>query len=110
RLFERFGLGQRAGNVAGLFVDAARDRAERHLWTALHLEWAASTVGCTGEITKCLAINHRAGGRQKLACRADIDVALLVECEVLPAEGAIVALRLVDDWDVRLDVFVCDEP
>ena len=66
RLFERLGPGQRAGNVARLFVDAARDRAERHLWTALHLERAASTVRCTGEITKRLAIDHRAGRRQNL--------------------------------------------
>ena len=109
RLFERFGLGQRAGNVARLFVDAARDRAERRLWAALYLERAALTVGCTGEITKRLAIDHRAGRRQKLACRADIDVALFVEGEVFPTEGAIFALRLVDDWDVRLDVFVVDE-
>ncbi len=82
RLFECFGLGQGAGNVARLFVDAARGRAERRLWAALHLERAASTVGCTGEITKRLAIDHRAGRRQKLACRADIDVALFVEGEV----------------------------
>ncbi len=109
RLFECFGLGQGAGNVARLFVDAARGRAERRFWAALHLERAASTVGCTGEITKRLAIDHRAGRRQKLACRADIDVALFVEGEVFPTEGAIFALRLVDDWDVRLDVFVVDE-
>ena len=44
RLFERFGLGQRAGNVAGLFIDATRDYAERRLWATLGLEQAAATV------------------------------------------------------------------
>ena len=109
-LFERFGLGQSAGNVARLFVDAARDRAERRLWTALYLKRAVTTVGCAGEITKRLAIDHRAGRRQKLACRADIDVALFVEGEVFPTEGAIFALGFIDDRDMRLDVFVVDEP
>jgi hypothetical protein len=41
RLFERFGFGQRAGNIARLFVDAARDSAERRVWTASRLEGAA---------------------------------------------------------------------
>jgi hypothetical protein len=75
----------------------------------LYLERAAPTVGCTGEITKRLAIDHGTGRHQKLACRADIDVALFVEGEVFPTESAIFALRLVDDRDVRLDVFVVDE-
>jgi hypothetical protein len=76
----------------------------------LYLERAALTVGCTGEITKRLAIDHRAGRRQKLACWADIDVALFVEDEVFPTEGAILALRFIDDRDMRRDILVVDEP
>jgi hypothetical protein len=110
RLFERIGLGECAGNVSRLFVDASRDRAEGRLWTALHLERAASTVGCTGEITERLAVDHRAGRRQKLACRTDIDVALFVEPEVFPTKGPVLALRLVDDRNLRGDVLVLDEP
>jgi hypothetical protein len=110
-LFECFGLGQRAGNITRLFVDAAGDSAERRLWTASHLERANPTVGCAGEIPKRLPIiNHRAGRRQKLARRADIHVALFVESEVFPAEGPVLAFRLVDDRDVWRDVLVLDEP
>ena len=72
-LFERFGLGQRAGNVTRLFVDAARDPAERRLWTALRLERTTPTVGCACEITKRLPIiDHRASRREGLVRRADI--------------------------------------
>lgn len=72
---------------------------------------AAPTVGCGGEITKCLAIvDHRASRREDCVRRADIHVALFVEPEVFPAEGSVLALRLVDDRDVRRDLIVIDEP
>src|SRR5262245_5244845 len=40
---------------------------------------------------------------QKLARRTDVDVARLVEGEVLTREGTVLALRLVDHQDVRSD-------
>src|SRR5664280_532057 len=109
--FERFGLGQCAGNVARLFIDTAWNPAERCLWTASHLERAAPTIGCSRAIMKCLAIvDHRASRREGLVRRADIYVALFVEPEVFPAEGSILALRLIDDRDVRRDIHVVDQP
>ena len=111
RLFERFSLSQGAGNVARFFINAARNPAERCLWTASHLERAVPTVGCAGEITKRLAIvDHRACRGQKLVCWADIDVALFIKPEVFPAEGSVLALRSVDDRDVRRYILVFDEP
>jgi len=111
RLFERFSLGQSAGDIACLFIDAARDPAERGLWTASHLERAVPTVGCGRKIAKRLAIiDHCACRGQKLVCWTDIDVALFVEPEVFPAEGSILALRFVDDRDVRRYFLVFDEP
>lgn len=99
RLFERISLGQRAGNVARLFIDAAWNPAGRCLWTASHLERAVPTVGCAGEITKRLAIvDYRACRGQKLVRWADINVALFIESEVFSAEGSILTLRFVDNW------------
>src|SRR5262249_7143914 len=42
--------------------------------------------------------------------RTNVDVALLVECEVLPTEGPILALRLVDHRDVRGYLRFVDQP
>jgi hypothetical protein len=44
-----------------------------------------------------------AGGLQDLAFRAEIDVALPVEAEILAREGAVLALALVPHRDVRRD-------
>ena len=55
-------------------------------------------------------VDHLARRLEGLAGRASVDIALLVECEVLPAEGPILALLLIDHRDVRLDVLVVDEP
>src|SRR3990172_5964280 len=87
RLLERLGLGQCPGNVAGLLVDATRNPAGKRLWTALRLEQAATTVVRACEIKKCLPIVDQFASRRKgLARRARIDVAFLVEREVLPAK------------------------
>src|ERR1700682_6046663 len=93
RLLECLGLGQRSGNVTRLFVDAALDSAERSLWTALRLEQAATTVLRACAIKKCLPIVDQLARRRKGLSRwASVDVALLVEREVLPAKGPIVSL------------------
>src|ERR1019366_7875785 len=75
------------------------------------LEYAAPTVRRAGAIMQRPAIvHHRTSRCEGLVRRADINVALLVEGEFLPAEGPIFALRFVDDWDVRRDIFVVDVP
>ncbi len=58
-----------------------------------------------------LAIVDQFARRRKGLTRwAGVDIALLIEREVLPAEGPILALRLVDHRDVRRDILVLDEP
>jgi hypothetical protein len=75
------------------------------------LERAVPTVGCGREITKRLAIvDHRASRCRGFVRRADIHVALFVEPKVFPAEGSVLALRFVDNRDVRRDILVFDEP
>jgi len=84
-----------------------RDYAEGCLWTALHLERATPKVGRAGDIAKRLSlVDHRPGRRASLVGRADIDVALFIKPEVFPAEGPVLALRLVDDRNVRRDALV----
>src|SRR5664280_3891017 len=88
--FERFGLGQCAGNVARLFIDTAWNPAERCLWTASHLERAAPTIGCSRAIMKCLAIvDHRASRREGLVRRADIYVCLLYTSDAADEEDSV---------------------
>jgi len=41
------------------------------------------------------------GRLQKLAHRADVDIAFLVKREVSPGKGPVLTYRLVDNWDVR---------
>src|SRR5262245_50698437 len=47
---------------------------------------------------------------KELALRAHIDIAILVEREVLPAQRAVLSLGLVDDGNVRSDLLVVDDP
>lgn len=46
---------------------------------------------------------NRAGGPERLAFGADIDVAVFIEGEVAAREGAVVTPALVPDGDVGLD-------
>src|SRR5215204_4840040 len=111
RSFECFGLGQRPRNVTSLLVDAARHPTERRLWTALRFQRAASAVAHAGHIQKCLPIvDQPARRREGLAGRTGVQVALLVELEVFPTEGPVLALRLVDHRDVWSDLLVLDQP
>src|SRR6516164_6960220 len=50
------------------------------------------------------------GGGQHFAGRADIDVPFSVVPKVIPRKGPILALRFVDDRNVRRDVLLIDYP
>src|SRR5258706_1124060 len=111
RLLERLRLGQRPGNVASFLVDTARDFADGRLWTALCLKQATTTVARFCPIEKCLPIiDQLARRREDLVRRADVHVTVLVEREVLPTEGPILAFRLVDHRDVLSDDLVFYKP
>src|ERR1700719_967089 len=74
-------------------------------------EWAAAAIACPGPVIQCLLIGGNLASRgENLAGRTNVDVALLVECEVLPTEGPILALRLVDHRDVRGYLRFVDQP
>src|SRR4030095_5061272 len=110
RLFERLGLAECPSDIAGLLVDTARDLARRLLRTAPHLERADVAVELAGSVKQQVVIHDLASAREGLSRRTGVDIALLVEGEGLPAEGTIVALRLVDHRDMRRDLLVVDEP
>src|ERR1700686_244002 len=110
-MLERLGLGPRPGNVASFLVDTARDFADGRLWIALCLEQATTAVARFCPIEKCLPIvDQLARRREDLVRRADVHVTVLVEREVLPTEGPILAFRFVEPGDVGRDVLVFDKP
>ena len=82
RLLERLGLAERTSDIASVFMDAARDLARRLLGAASHLEWAYITIELARPVKQLVVIHDLACGREELACRARVDVALLVEYEV----------------------------
>ena len=56
RLLERLGLGERASDIAGVLIDAARDLARWLLRTASRLERARIAVGRARQIEQRLTI------------------------------------------------------
>src|SRR5262245_2417129 len=111
RSLECFGFRHLPRNATSLFVDATLKPAERRLGAALCLEQAVTTVARARKIQKRLSIVDRiARGPEDLACRADIYIALLVECKVVPTECSIFALRLIDHRDMRRDLLLVDKP
>src|SRR4029453_8856374 len=95
----------------GLLVEASLDSAERSLWAALRLECAATTVACSREIEKGLPIVYQLARRgENLAGRTNVNVPPRVEGEVFPSEGPILALRLLDHWDMGRDFGLFAQP
>src|SRR5678816_998593 len=93
RLLECLSLCQRTGNVTRFLVDAARDPANRRLWTASRLERAAPAVEYAREVkqSRFPIVDQPACRRENLTRRTDVNVTLLVEREVFPIECPIVA-------------------
>src|SRR5262249_12929040 len=111
RSLECFSLGQRASNITSLLVDAAWHPAESRLWTAMRLQWAAPAVTLAGCIEACIAvIAQLAGVGQRAAGWAHVHVPLLVELKIIPTEGPVLPLRLVDHREARANLLAVDEP
>src|SRR5262245_25615861 len=91
-------------------MDAAWDFALRRLRTAPGLQRTRTTVRDPCAIKQGRPIVNVARGVQQLALRTDIDIAHLVECEVIPAQRAIFAPRFVDDRNVWRDLLLIDDP
>jgi hypothetical protein len=86
RLLEGLGLGERSRHVAGLLINAARDLARRLLRTASPLEGTRSAIACAGSVEEQVIVHDLAGRGENVERWADVDVALLVEGEVLARE------------------------
>ena len=98
RLFEGFGLCQRSSYVAGVL---AHDPASGHIWAAFGFEWARPTHRYGYDVADPMIGADCTRCPQKLARRTGVEVARLVEGEVLARKGAILTLRLVDDRNMR---------
>ena len=86
RLLEGFRVSECAGGIASALVDAARDFALWRLWAAFGLERARATIMGPCAIEDSHPIVDPACRVQELALWAHIDIAILVEREVLPAQ------------------------
>src|SRR5262249_35281846 len=86
RLLEGLGVNECTGGVARIFVDAAWNFALRRLRAAFGLQRARAAIGGPCAIEERLSIMNSARRMQELALRAHIDVAILVELEVLSAQ------------------------
>src|SRR5262245_30012919 len=82
-LFESLGAGERTGNIAGLFMNATRDLARRLFGTASNLVGAHVAVRFARPIQHLVIIHDLAGRGERFECWTDVDVARLVEGEVL---------------------------
>src|SRR5881397_528408 len=71
---------------------------------------ARATIRGPCTIEKCLAIVDPTCCVEELALRAHIDIALLVEGEVFPAQRAVLAFRFINDRNVRSDLLLVDDP
>src|SRR6266850_4595946 len=69
----------------------------------------ASQIMLAGAVEQCCSIIHQGPrGSQHLASWADVNVALLIVCEVVPRERSIGAGRLVEHRNVRLNCPLVD--
>src|SRR6185437_13861029 len=91
-------------------MDAARDFAFGCLRTAPGLQRTRTTVRDPCAIKQCRPVVNIARRVQQLTHRTDIDITCLIEGEVIPAQRAILAPRLVDDRNVRRDPLLVDNP
>src|SRR5262249_44906831 len=100
RFQERLRLHLAASDVAGCLVDVPYNPARGHIRTASLLQRAfpAARHGC--EVADRMVAVDPPTGRQRSACRADVDVAPVVELELGPRECAIVPPAHIPNRDV----------
>jgi len=108
----------RAGDLARVFIDIARDFPRRHVGTTKRLEIAG------GAVLPCRAIKARACGgdagsrpgevaaklKQMLASGAGVTIGFGFEDEVRAREHAVGAVGFVEDGNMRRDLLLLDQP
>src|SRR5262249_16904358 len=98
RLLEGFGANPRPRDISGALIDAAGDPAKRSLGTAPGIAKARGTIPLASEVEERGPVVYDSPARrQGLPRRTSIGVGSLVIAEVLPREGAILALGSVED-------------
>jgi hypothetical protein len=88
-----------------------RQLTSRHFRTTPRLQFAGVAVMFAGAIEQCRPIIHQSSGRgQHLAGWTDVDIGFLIVGEVFARERPIVAGRLVEHRNLRLDRALVDQP
>src|SRR5262249_46338895 len=105
RLLKGFRVGKRADAITHLLIDIAGDLAHGRR-RAPRLQRADRAVMFVGSVVDDVALIDVAGADKLCTARTNIDVTFLVEDEVGPAEGAIVARRLVPHRHMGADFAV----
>jgi hypothetical protein len=109
--------GENPGNVAGIFVQTARNLARDHIRAATRLEFTNVTILLARAIEAC-AFGGDAGAwgsvgapelDQLIASRARISVSFGIESEVGARKRAVHPCGLIEDGNVRRDLFLFDE-
>src|SRR3954454_1297830 len=110
--------GDIAGHVASAFMDRTQDLAGWSVRTADGLQAAVVAVQLAGAIAQEAPVIDAVPGRgevaailpELLAPRTGVEVASVIVGEVGPLEGAVAALGLIEDRDVRLDPALMHQP
>ena len=92
-LLEGFGPGECPSGVTSVLVDVARDHAGWSVRAALGLEGTRAAIAGASYIPQHMLGENAPRRLQKLAHRADVDIAFLVKREVCPRKGAVLTYR-----------------
>src|ERR1700730_4760556 len=86
-------------------------RRKGGLWATLRFQRAATAVARAGHIQKCLPIVDQPARRREVLPAGQVyRLRSLSNLKIVPIEGPVLALRLVDHRDVRSNLLVFDEP
>ena len=99
-------------------MDGARDFAGRGIRAAPRLQQTALAIQLAGAIARRVVFHHAGSWHAELpavtpkdlSCRTAIGVSEVIVGEVVAREGAVRALRFVEDRNVRLDTALMDQP
>src|SRR5688572_667270 len=91
-------------------MNVAGDLSRWLLGAAAHLERTDIAIAFGGSIEQRLVVVNRATCSEHFVVRADVDASALLPLEVGPREGAVLALGLVDDGNVRRNLPLLNEP
>src|SRR5439155_20386309 len=86
------------------------DHECRSVWTELRLEETPAATAGARYIPQHMLGENATRRLQKLAHRADVDIAILVKHEVSTRKGAVLTYRLVDNRQVRRNLLLIDDP